>query len=85
MTGDQGQAPRTEAAQTETAQTETAQTEMAQTSAVRADVAALAEFAAERPGDPACLLPRVCQACGAVADTAPPTVCPQCGAEMPVI
>ena len=42
-----------------------------------------ASFAAERPGDPACLLRRVCQACGAVADTDPPTVCPQCGAEMP--
>jgi rubrerythrin len=39
--------------------------------------------AAERPGDPACLLRRVCQACGAVADTDPPTVCPQCGTEMP--
>ena len=37
----------------------------------------------ERPGDPACLLRRVCQACGAVADTDPPTVCPQCGCEMP--
>ena len=41
------------------------------------------DFAAERPGDPACLLRRVCQSCGAVADTDPPTVCPQCGAEMP--
>ena len=39
--------------------------------------------AGERPGDPACLLPRVCQACGAVADTDPPTVCAQCGAELP--
>jgi len=39
--------------------------------------------AAERPGDPACLLRRVCQACGAVADTDPPTVCPECGSEMP--
>lgn len=38
---------------------------------------------AERPGDPACLLRRVCQACGAVAGTDPPTVCPQCGTEMP--
>ena len=37
----------------------------------------------DRPGDPACLLRRVCQACGAVADTDPPTVCPQCGSEMP--
>jgi hypothetical protein len=37
----------------------------------------------DRPGDPACLLRRVCQACGSVADSDPPTVCPQCGAEMP--
>jgi rubrerythrin len=37
----------------------------------------------DRPGDPACLLRRVCQACGAVADHDPPTVCPQCHAEMP--
>ena len=44
-----------------------------------------ASFAAERPGDPACLLRRVCQACGSVADTDPPTVCPQCGTEMPGI
>jgi len=37
----------------------------------------------DRPGDPACLLRRVCPACGAVADADPPTVCPQCHAEMP--
>jgi hypothetical protein len=37
----------------------------------------------DRPGDPACLLRRVCPACGAVADHDPPTVCPQCHAEMP--
>jgi hypothetical protein len=37
----------------------------------------------DRPGDPACLLPRVCQACGAVADEDPPTTCPQCGREIP--
>jgi rRNA maturation endonuclease Nob1 len=37
----------------------------------------------ERPGDPACLLRRVCQACGSVADEDPPTVCPQCGSELP--
>jgi rubrerythrin len=42
-----------------------------------------AGYSGERPGDPACLLRRVCQACGAVADTDPPTVCPQCGAELP--
>jgi hypothetical protein len=37
----------------------------------------------DRPGDPACLLPRVCPACGAVADEDPPTTCPQCGSEIP--
>jgi hypothetical protein len=37
----------------------------------------------DRPGDPACLLRRVCQACGAVADDDPPTTCLQCHAEMP--
>jgi hypothetical protein len=37
----------------------------------------------DRPGDPACLLPRVCQACGAVAGEDPPTICPQCGSEIP--
>lgn len=37
----------------------------------------------ERPGDPVCLLRRVCPACGAVADTDPPTVCPQCGSNLP--
>lgn len=42
-----------------------------------------ADFAGDRPGDPACLLRRVCQACGGVAGTDPPTVCPQCGTEMP--
>jgi rRNA maturation endonuclease Nob1 len=57
--------------------------EAAQPKAARLDVAALAEFAADRPGDPACLLRRVCQACGAVADTDPPAVCPQCGSELP--
>ena len=41
------------------------------------------EFAAERPGDPACLLRRVCQACGSVAGEDPPTVCHQCGSELP--
>jgi rubrerythrin len=51
--------------------------------AERYTVAELAGFAAERPGDPACLLRRVCQACGAVAESDPPTVCPQCGAELP--
>lgn len=36
----------------------------------------------ERPGDPACWLRRVCPACGAMADADPPTVCPQCQAEI---
>jgi len=36
----------------------------------------------DRPGDPACLLPRVCQACGAVAESDPPNTCPQCGSEI---
>ena len=40
-------------------------------------------LAEDLPGDPACLLRRVCQQCGSVADEDPPTVCPQCGAEMP--
>jgi len=37
----------------------------------------------ELPGDPVCLLRRVCQRCGSVADEDPPTTCPQCGADMP--
>lgn len=37
----------------------------------------------DRPGDPACLLARVCQACGAVAESGPPATCPQCGSEIP--
>lgn len=36
----------------------------------------------DRPGDPACLLPRVCPACGGVATTGPPVTCPQCGGEI---
>ncbi|MFR9673553.1 hypothetical protein [Streptomyces sp. TR02-1] len=35
--------------------------------------------AAEEGGEPACLLDRVCPACGRLADAAPPTVCPRCG------
>ena len=38
----------------------------------------------DQPGDAACLLPRVCQACGAVAEADPPTTCPQCGSEISV-
>ena len=37
----------------------------------------------ERPGDPACLLRRVCPACGSVADADPPVTCAQCGTELP--
>lgn len=36
----------------------------------------------ERPGDPPCLQRRVCPDCGSVAEQDPPTVCPQCGAEL---
>jgi hypothetical protein len=56
-----------------------------QAPAARPGAADPAGAAPERPGDPACLLRRVCQACGAVAETDPPTVCPQCGSEMPGI
>ncbi|MDT0379417.1 hypothetical protein RM572_11625 [Streptomyces sp. DSM 42041] len=31
-------------------------------------------------GEPACMLDRVCPACGRLADAAPPTTCPRCGA-----
>lgn len=37
----------------------------------------------DRPGDPACLLRRVCPECGSVADADPPTTCPSCYASMP--
>jgi hypothetical protein len=37
----------------------------------------------DQPGDAVCWLPRVCQACGALADEDPPTTCPRCGSEMP--
>jgi hypothetical protein len=37
----------------------------------------------DRPGDPACLLRRVCPACGTVAGTDPPVTCQQCGTEIP--
>ena len=40
------------------------------------------ETAADRPGDPPCWQCRVCPACGGIADTDPPTTCPQCGAEI---
>jgi len=41
------------------------------------------EWQDDRPGDPACLLRRVCQQCGSVADSDPPTTCPVCHADMP--
>jgi rubrerythrin len=37
----------------------------------------------DRPGDPVCLLRRVCQRCGSVADEDPPTTCPACQASIP--
>jgi rubrerythrin len=37
----------------------------------------------DRPGDPACLLRRVCPRCGSVADEDPPTTCPACQASIP--
>lgn len=36
----------------------------------------------ELPGDPVCLLRRVCPECGAVADHDPPVTCPQCHTRM---
>lgn len=38
--------------------------------------------AGELPGEPVCLLPRVCPACGSVADHDPPVTCPGCGREI---
>ncbi len=37
----------------------------------------------DAPGDPVCWLRRVCPHCGALADTDPPTTCPQCHAALP--
>jgi len=37
----------------------------------------------DRGGDPPCWLSRVCAQCGAIADTNPPTTCPQCHAPIP--
>ena len=34
------------------------------------------------PGDPACWLRRVCPACGIVAPTDPPVICPNCHTEI---
>lgn len=35
----------------------------------------------EQAGEPACLLERVCPACGALAEAQHPTVCQRCGAD----
>ena len=44
-----------------------------------------AHLAEDRPGDPACLLHRVCPACGAVTDADPPTTCPACHLDIPAL
>jgi rubrerythrin len=38
--------------------------------------------AAELPGDSVCWLRLVCAECGAMAESEPPTNCPQCGAPL---
>ncbi|MFZ0118405.1 MAG: hypothetical protein WAN20_20320 [Pseudonocardiaceae bacterium] len=38
---------------------------------------------ADEGGDPACWMPRVCPECGRLAAQDPPTVCTQCGTEIP--
>jgi rubrerythrin len=47
------------------------------------DEAARHPVEVELPGDPVCLLRRVCQNCGSVADEDPPTTCPICGTNLP--
>ncbi len=42
-------------------------------------------LAEDRPGDPVCLLYRVCPACGSVMDTDPPTTCPECHLDIPAL
>jgi rubrerythrin len=42
-----------------------------------------AQAEADRPGDPACWLKRVCPSCGSIADADPPTTCPSCRAAIP--
>jgi hypothetical protein len=54
----------------------------AQSATAQRRAAEPADYSGELPGDPACLLRRVCLACGAVSDTDPPTVCARCGAEL---
>jgi len=52
----------------------------------RSQAAVLAErlsYAGDEPGDPACLLRRVCPERGGVAAEDPPTTCPHCGQDMP--
>jgi rubrerythrin len=36
----------------------------------------------DRPGDSVCWLRLVCPECGTVAESEPPTDCPQCGARI---
>ena len=51
----------------------------------RSQAAVLAErlrHAGDVPGDPACLLRRVCPECGGVAAKDAPTTCPHCGTEL---
>ena len=38
---------------------------------------------ADRPGDPACWLKRVCPSCGTLADADPPTTCARCHTAIP--
>ncbi|EST33363.1 hypothetical protein N566_19445 [Streptomycetaceae bacterium MP113-05] len=38
--------------------------------------------AAETGGESPCALDRVCAECGRIADAAPPTTCPRCGASV---
>ena len=49
----------------------------------RHDALSVPSEAAERGGDPACWLRRVCPHCGSMADADPPTTCPACHALMP--
>jgi rubrerythrin len=37
----------------------------------------------ELPGDSVCWLRLVCPECGTMAESEPPTTCPQCGAPLP--
>jgi rubrerythrin len=39
---------------------------------------------ADDGGDPACWLGQVCPECGRFTERRPPTMCPRCGAAVPV-